>query len=330
MSIQNSELMQAIDFLISDEKKGISHSAMQDAYLILQKKYADLKQVNIQSSEPILSNDTMRIAYLLSRMPATYSVATAIIKKLTSMVRSEDIRSLLDLGTGAGAVIWSVLNSSLVLDKMTALDQDLNMLELAKKLTRYSSEPFWQRVQWVQKNLNQDFEIETHDLVTISYALIEQNNITFILDKLWYLSNKALIIIEPGTPKGFANILFARDYFIEKGGYIIAPCSHSSVCPMKNNNWCHFAERIERSSWQRSLKGASLGYEDEAYSYLIVTKFPVQQKGYRILSSPVKKSRHIILDLCVPYDIKKETVTRTQKIKYKTAKKKKWGDVWEN
>jgi ribosomal protein RSM22 (predicted rRNA methylase) len=323
-----TELTQAIDLLLSDEKNGVSRKSIQEAYLILQKKYADLKQKSICSEKPIVENDAMRIAYLLSRMPATFAVANKVIAELHQYIPSKEIQTLLDLGTGSGAVLWAALNSGYHFTQVTALDQDANMLELAKKLTQYHPQSFWQSVQWVQKNINQNFEIPSHDLVTLSYALIEQNQMEFILEKMWDLAKKVLIIIEPGTTKGFENILFARDFYIKKGGYIAAPCSHQDVCPMKKNNWCHFDERIERTSWQRSLKGASLGFEDEAYSYLIITKFPVKNEGYRILAPPAKRSGHIIFDLCAPCDIKKETVTRKQKDQYKIAKKKRWGEIW--
>lgn len=326
--MKNAELAQAIDLLLSDQKNGVSLKVIQDAYLILQKKYADLKQNSVCLKKPIVETDAMRIAYLLSRMPATFAVAKKVISELIHYIQPQEIQTLLDLGSGSGAVLWAVLNSTLNLSHATALDQDFNMLELAKKLSQYDSHSFWESVQWLQKNISQDFEMQSHDLVTLSYALIEQNKMEFILDKMWELSYKVIIIIEPGTPKGFSNILFARDFYIKKGGYIAAPCSHQSVCPMKNNNWCHFDERIERTSWQRTLKNASLGYEDEAYSYLIISKFPVQSHGARILAPIAKRSGHIILDLCAPDDIKKETITRSQKIKYKIAKKKRWGDVW--
>lgn len=327
MNIQ-IELMQAIHLWISDEKSGLSHAVIQEAYNLLQKKYAELKQPLYEIEKPIILNDAMRVAYVLSRMPATFAVASVVIQELRRRVSLEKMRSFLDLGTGTGAMLWALLHSGFNLNHVTALDQDREMLEIAQALMRYHSYFSGQSVQWLQKNLHKSFEVEQHDVVTLSYALIEQNERTFILDKMWGLATQALVIIEPGTSKGFANILFARDYFIQKGGFVVAPCSHKSVCPMKNNNWCHFDERIERTSWQRSLKGASLGYEDEAYSYLIVTKFPVGHEGERILSPPSKRSGHVMLELCAPEEIKKEIVTRKQKDKYLLAKKKNWGDVW--
>jgi len=327
MNIQHSELTQAMNAWISDEKNRLSAVVIQDAYSLLQKKYAELKQPSGEKEKPIILNDAMRVAYVLSRMPATFAVASVVIQELCRHVPLEKRQSFLDLGTGTGAVLWALLNAGLDLKCITALDQDQGMLEIAQALMRYHSRFPKQSVQWIQKNLHQSLDLAHHDVVTLSYALIEQHERTVILDKMWALATQALIIIEPGTMKGFANILFARDYFIQKGGLIVAPCSHSSVCPMKNNNWCHFDERIERTSWQRSLKNASLGYEDEAYSYLIVTKFPVNNEGQRILSPPLKRSGHVMLELCAPGEINKVTVTRKQKANYLLAKKKKWGDV---
>ena len=39
-------------------------------------------------------------------------------------------------------------------------------------------------------------------------------------------------------------------------------------------NWCHFAVRLARTSLHRDVKGARLGYEDEKYSFLVVSPDP--------------------------------------------------------
>lgn len=329
----NSPLSRAIHSFLTDEKNYISPETIKTAYLTLQKKYTDLKQTDIttlKTTSPLINSEAMRIAYLLSRMPATSSVVNAILETGLKNQNLNDIHSLLDIGTGTGAVLWAAMNSPLQLSHITALDYDPHILTLAKKLTQYEQEPFWDNVTWLQQDLNHTINVAPHDVVTLSYALIEQPDIIPILDSIWPLFNKILILIEPGTTKGFSNILKARDYYINKGAFIIAPCSHMEKCPIKAGNWCHFNERIERSKWQQTLKNASLGYEDEAYSYLIVAKSPSSISGLRIISSPTKKSGHIILDLCAPHNIKSEIVTRSQKNKYKLAKKKKWGDSWED
>src|SRR3990167_1854024 len=330
MNKLNNSLTKTIAKYISNEKMGFSHVSLLEAYAELRDTYAGLKNnIGVSRDNPLISNNQQRLAYLLSRMPATTAVVSKIFNEVESIPHLQKVSSVLDLGSGTGTVLWAIMNSQLKPEKITAIDQDNYIIDLAKELTALNHDAFWQTVQWHQIDLRKKFDVKPHDLVTLSYILIEQSmdNIKQILERIWELSNHALLIIEPGIPKGFKNILFARNYFIEKGGYIAAPCSHMGLCPLRDD-WCHFNERIERTYWQRKMKDAVLGYEDEPYSYLLVTKKSVEKTGERILSSPRKKSGHVMLELCAPEEIKKITITRSMKDRYKSAKKKKPGDVW--
>ena len=48
---------------------------------------------------------------------------------------------------------------------------------------------------------------------------------------LWQRRGQALVLIEPGTPQGFARIRAARAALIEAGAHIAAPCTHDNACP---------------------------------------------------------------------------------------------------
>jgi ribosomal protein RSM22 (predicted rRNA methylase) len=78
-----------------------------------------------------------------------------------------------------------------------------------------------------------------------------------------------MVIVEPGTMKGFSLLLALRDEMIGLGGHIIAPCPHHNACPMApiavdeaSGDRCHFAARCERTALHRRLKSGALGYVD--------------------------------------------------------------------
>ena len=95
-------------------------------------------------------------------------------------------------------------------------------------------------------------------------------------------------------------------------------------------DWCHFSQRVERTSQHRQLKGGSLGYEDEKFSYLVVARQNVAAWGARIVRHPGKHSGHVQLALCTPEGrLEARTVTRSSKQAYKLARKTEWGDAWD-
>ena len=338
MDTKNSALNTAIEKIMSESKHQYSHSSLFDAYQNLQNAYAELKTAHsshqVKNDAPektplLVKTDAEHMAYLLTRMPATYAVATQIFNELYNMDYPTPLESLLDLGTGTGSILWAAMENNIT--EVIAVDHDQKMIELAKKLASYNNNAFWGNVTWQLSYLMNKMDAEPKDIVTLSYVLIEQNDAirNEILEQSWSLAKQVIIIIEPGTRKGYESCLSARDFFIKKGGFIAAPCSHHGVCPIKGNDWCHFSKRIDRSFWQKSFKQGVLGYEDEAYSYLIVTKIPVSRNGNKVLKPPLKKSGHIIFELCAPNNIKEAIVTKKQGNLFKLAKKAKWGQTIE-
>ena len=188
------------------------------------------------------------------------------------------------------------------------------------------------KVQWSKLDLRSGLSCEKHDLVVISYTLGElpQATADAVLVKAWKCAGKFLVVIEPGTRRGFAAVNAARSAMIANVAHIFAPCPHASACPMAAaGDWCHFSQRVERTSQHRQLKGGDLGYEDEKFSYVIAAKSNSPSLGARIVRHPGKHSGHIQLALCTPQGrIENRTVTRSSKEAYKRARKAEWGDSW--
>jgi ribosomal protein RSM22 (predicted rRNA methylase) len=187
-------------------------------------------------------------------------------------------------------------------------------------------------VQWSKQDLRSGLSCETHDLVVISYTLGElpQAAAEAVLNKAWKCAGKFLIVIEPGTRRGFAAIDSARSALLANAAVILAPCPHTSACPMATaDDWCHFSQRVERTSQHRQLKGGDLGYEDEKFSYVVAAKTAAPPAGSRIVRHPGKHSGHVQLALCTAAgQIENRTVTRSSKEAYKRARKAEWGDIW--
>src|SRR5262249_32277476 len=124
-------------------------------------------------------------------------------------------------------------------------------------------------------------------------------------------------------------LLKARQFIIERGGHVVAPCPHSKACPLKEPSWCHFSVRLERSFLHRQAKLAHLPYEDEKYSYAILSKEPPPPASPRLLADPQLRSGHLYLSLCTPTVLQTLPLPRRHKELYKRARKSLWGHLFD-
>jgi ribosomal protein RSM22 (predicted rRNA methylase) len=283
-------------------------------------------------STPPIATEAHRAAYLAVRLPATYAALARVFAEISLRAPQPGITSMLDLGSGPGTALFAASEEFPSLQQATLVEGDAEWLAIGKRLAAPPQLPDALKVQWLKQDLRSGLACETHDLVVISYALGElpQAAAEAVLNKAWKCAGKFLVVIEPGTRRGFAAVNAARSALIANAAHIFAPCPHASACPMATaGDWCHFSQRVERTQQHRQLKGGDLGYEDEKFSYVVAAKIAVPPGGSRIVRHPGKHSGHVQLALCTPQDrIENRTITRSSKEAYKRARKAEWGDLW--
>jgi ribosomal protein RSM22 (predicted rRNA methylase) len=283
-------------------------------------------------STPAIATEAHRAAYLAVRLPATYAAIRRVFAEIRLLAPQHEVTSLLDLGAGPGTALFAAAEEFPDLQRATLLESDAGWLVLGQRLAEQTTSPLFKQAQWLKQDLRSGLSCEQHDLVVISYTLGELPPAAAeaVLNKAWKCARKFLVLVEPGTRRGFAAINAARSSLIANAAAIIAPCPHHHTCPMAAaGDWCHFAQRIERTSLHRQLKVGELGYEDEKFSYLVAAKNNSTMTAARIVRHPRKHSGHVQLVLCTAQgQIENRTVTRSSKETYKRARKAEWGDSW--
>jgi ribosomal protein RSM22 (predicted rRNA methylase) len=293
------------------------------------------------ASERFIFTEAHRLAYAAVRNPATFASVGAALAEVHRLAPDLQVESMLDLGAGIGAASWAAAEVFDQLREFTLVEQDHRMVELGQKLAQASDNLALGSATWRVANLRAMAEFAPHDLVVCSYSLNEIYPAAArgILDAAWRAARQVLVIVEPGTMKGFEVIRAARTQLIEAGASIVAPCPHAQACPMPATNavmpdtesdWCHFAVRFERSSLHRRLKGGTLGYEDEKFSYIAVAKHAVEPAAARVLRHPLRRAGHIQLQLCTATGLRTAAITKRDKSAWRKARKTEWGDAWDN
>ena len=282
---------------------------------------------------PVLTTDADRIAYAAVRLPATYAACHHAFKEARLSAPNAQPGSLLDLGAGPGTAVWAARELFPSLQQFALVERDAGLIALGKKLTEGC---VLASANWQQTDVSALESLPAADIVVISYLLGELPRP--YADKLtaqaWQAAKQFLVVIEPGTKRGYAGIIEARQALIAAGAKLATPCPHENVCPMlpafdrDDGDWCHFSARVERTSLHRFAKQGALGHEDEKFSYVIGSKVPVHQAGARIVRHPQKHGGHVQIELCAPEGLKRETITRSQKEAYRAARRADWGDRW--
>jgi ribosomal protein RSM22 (predicted rRNA methylase) len=282
------------------------------------------------SSPPVIRTPAHRSAYLAVRLPATFAANLHVFSEIRRLVPQMQPSTMLDLGSGTGTALHAAVETFPSLTRATMVENDASLIQLGKRLSAASSHPVVRNAVWLQQDINA-LSSGPHDLVVISYTLGElpQGAAEKIVSQAWLYTKGVLAIIEPGTVRGFAFIHTARSALIAAGAHLLAPCPHAGQCPMAAaDDWCHFAARVERTSIHRQLKGGVLGHEDEKFSYVVASRESLPSARARIVRHPRKHSGHVQLTLCTPQGLSSPTIGKSQKEKYKAARKAEWGDAW--
>lgn len=298
-----------------------------------------------------LASEAERAAYLAVRFPATYAAVSAVLEELQARAPQFAPRTMLDLGAGPGTATYAADALFPSLKDVMLVDQDSGFLTLARELCNIPAHR-----DCFQADLRKA-SLPVAELAVAAYSLgeLSPTDAAQVIERAWK-QVQVMCVIEPGTPRGYADVIRARDQLIAAGGHLVAPCPHERACPMvfqsvpsakadsshqhradaalkgrsSTNDWCHFAARVERTSLHRKLKAGELGWEDEKFSYIIFAKDPGSGRAQaRIVRHPQTGKGHMKLESCGPEGLALVTISKKQGEVYRRARRAKWGDSWD-
>lgn len=278
-------------------------------------------------SNVAIRTDEDALAYALVRMPATYAACSVVYEQLTQSVPRFAPTSILDIGAGPGTATfaaaeeWPSIAAADLFEphpKMAALSEALCEIDTSGKFRRNAA-----------RNLRDI--AGPFDLVVASYVLTEQDEraAATLVETALQLASQFVVLIEPGTKRGYQRLMAARSIAIAAGASIAAPCPGSAPCPLATDDWCHFKVRLNRRKEHRLIKAADAPFEDEPYSYLVISKRPLAHRSAvsRLLHTPEIGKAEAVATFCTPTGLEKRTIPRRNKATYKAAKHWSAGDA---
>lgn len=259
-------------------------------------------------------------AYLAYRAPATYAAAAAVFLQVRAQRPEWRPRTLLDAGAGPGVAAWAALEAWPSLERVVCVEGEPAMAAAGRELLPDAD--------WIETDVSAPAGLRPADLVLCSYVLGELAEPARAAQQLWELASDTAAFVEPGTPDGYRRVLAARAAVLAAGGHTVAPCPHDRPCPLPEDDWCHFAARLPRSRLHRRAKGAELGWEDEKFSYAVLSREPVRPAAARVIRRPVPRSGYVELVTSEADGVVRERrVARSAGARYRAARKAAWGDA---
>ncbi|WFU39268.1 small ribosomal subunit Rsm22 family protein [Bradyrhizobium sp. CB82] len=275
-----------------------------------------------------IKSDADALAYALARMPATYAAVAASLNALTEIAPELAPESLLDVGAGPGTASWAAAEAFASLQSFTLLDANRTLSNLALELAHDSARLADCRYLPGDAAANLA-EAMPADLVVASYMIgeLSEHDQRVLGEAMWAKARHALVVIEPGTPAGYARILALRQQLIALGAHVAGPCPHDKPCPLVAPDWCHFTQRLPRSRAHRQLKAAEVPFEDEKFIYVALTRAPPAARFSRVLAEPDVGKVEITAKLCTEEGVELAKVPRRDKAAYAGARRWRWGDA---
>lgn len=288
---------------------------------------ARYREAPLQRRGLLLRSSADVAAYAAVRLPATYAAVRAALAQMQEALPGWDPGTLLDAGAGPGTAMWAAAAVWPGISEVKLIERDVEMIRLGKHLAAQAVAGPVRQAQWLAEDLSRLMALPEHDLVTAAYVIgeLSEQNQDALVARLWQATRGALVLIEPGTPSGFARVRRARDQLLAAGAHMAAPCPHAAACPVTGADWCHFAQRLERSSLHRQVKGADLSHEDEKFSFVGVSRSAARPIVGRVIRHPQVRSGHVRLEICAPEGLRSEVVARSQGERFRKAKDLRWG-----
>lgn len=311
---------------IEGSAEGIPLAALQEAADRLGAGYRDGR-----STMSLDLDDLAALAYAIVRLPATHAAVQTVLRELADLVPDFSPESHLDLGAGPGTAALASREIFPEIATLHLVEQEPAMRRLGRQLPG-NSDSDGATFHWHDGDITASPVYPAADLVTLSFALVEVDESlrADLIRSAFKACQDTLVIVEPGTFPGYEAILAARDILIAEGANILAPCPHHGRCPMEGTeSWCHFSRRLSRSRLHMRVKGGTLGYEDEKFSYLICSRHPHPSTAARITRPPKATKAAVTMEVCHRDGLVATTIPRREKALWKRAKKLQWGDRWE-
>ncbi|XP_042332130.1 methyltransferase-like protein 17, mitochondrial [Sceloporus undulatus] len=293
----------------------------------LQKKVMNVIRKTTYHWEALNYTEELSFLYMAARMDGIFAAVYRALHEIQKRVPDFQPRTLLDFGSGTGAVSWAAHSIwGKTINEYMNIDHSASMLDLAENLMKGLSKD--QNLSFPGVYFRQFLPVSPKvkfDLVVSAYSLNELPSYSERVETvqtLWRKTDSFLVLVENGTKEGHQMLMEARDVVLKgtdkvvydpREPHIFAPCPHHLPCPLLTPNRvlpCNFIQAYYALpfSW-------NLPQKEERFSFLILRRGAgkSEEPWPRITQPVLCRSRHVHVHLCCPDGSLQHAVVTAQK-----------------
>lgn len=246
------------------------------------------------SSQTPWQQDSHWAAYLSYFFPLNYIRCSKVIDEAKFFGLFDGITSMVDFGCGPGTFTRALLaQGKFDLEKIQKIDIQKNLAPLFLNQPNHEID--------LSFSLSLNKTKPSKNLLVASYVLNEMEDVPEFINDF-----ERIIIIEPSTKQAFPKLLQTRDFLMEQGYQILAPCPHMQACPLAESkkDWCHDRALWEQPDWFKKIEEKlPIKNRTLSFSYLIASKTPLTKPKYkRIVGDPLIEKGKTRWMLCQSQD----------------------------
>jgi ribosomal protein RSM22 (predicted rRNA methylase) len=302
---------------------------------------------------PIASGDEQWLGYAALMLPATYAQLHGAMAATAARTPGWAPTTLLDLGSGPGTALWAATAQWPSLRELVAWEREPAAITLGRKLAAGSANPTLRAARWERRDLTDDrrpttddaedlqskiqnaqrapeskiHRPPTYDLVVLGHVLneLDPELRQAVIAAAWRLADGLLLVVEPGTPEGFAVVRAARDQLLAQGAHTLAPCAHDRACPLEGD-WCHFPQRLKRPDFQRRARDAPSQWEDSKFAYAAMARFAPESPIWgRVIREATSNKAYAEIKVSSVVGVARYRALKRNRDAFRQAKALEWG-----
>ena len=319
-----SRLRQAVDSAL----EGVSLAEITSAADALSQRY----RAEVRDGRLHLSDERSALAYLATRMPATYAATRASLAAVAGALPGFSPVAMLDVGAGPARRSGRLRRSGLPFPMLLMLEASPAMRAWGEQALGFVR-PANDRVARCrhQATVSPSAARANWSRWLMFSTNWRRRSATFWSTGYGTQTSGVLVVVEPGTSNGWRRILAVRDQLNAAGAHIVGALPARRSLPAGVSRLVSLCSpRVARSRIHRLAKDAEVPWEDEKFSYLAASRLPAATYGSRVIAPAERASGRVRLKLCQPDgSAVHRLVTRREGDAFREARRSDWGDVFE-